>query len=419
MPKIVIADNQWWYSKYPLGREVAECQYVVLNVGGRQCPMVHSELGKDGRPTHSFKFVNREDVALWRSLAGSEVEVAIDYAGPEDPPIDLAFGDDSAIEHVDSTVPVQHLRAETTVRRAGVTRFDAYVFVDFSANSEPKAGKDSIWVGEGVFVENVLVVSADRASNPRTRADCASEIAGKIRGHVEAGRKVLLGLDIPYGYPHDAYPLLFPNTDSPTWSTLWSHLEHHVEDLPSNRNNRFEVAAALNELAGGGVFWGCPVSKAGPHLRPTKSAPVPTPEYRIVEQRLRASRRRAFSPFQLFGNGSVGSQAILGMAMLHRLRSAPELRGLVWPYETGFELPEGADVVHAEIWPGCIDVDLTLHPVRDAAQVLSYVKWAASHDAAGSLAGYFSDPTTNQEERSAVLRREGWILGVGSATPRG
>lgn len=326
--------------------------------------------------------------------------------------------DDNAIEQVGSTVPVQQSQAETTVRRAGPTCFDAYVFVDFSANSAAKAGKDSIWVGEGVFVDDVLVVSADQASNPPTRAACVSEIADKVRRHVVAGRKVLMGLDIPYGYPHAAYSLLFPNADSPTWTTLWSYLEHQVEDLPSNRNNRFEVAASLNELAGTGVFWGCPVSKAGPHLRPTKCAPVPTPEYRIVEQRLRASRRRAFSPFQLFGNGSVGSQAILGMAMLQRLRSAPELRGLVWPYETGFQLPESAGVVHAEIWPGCIDVDLNLHPVRDAAQVLSYVKWAASHDAAGSLTGYFADPTANQEERAAVLQREGWILGVGSGTAR-
>ena len=52
--------------------------------------------------------------------------------------------DDNAIEQVGSTVPVQQSQAETTVRRAGLTRFDAYVFVDFSANSEPKTGKDSV-----------------------------------------------------------------------------------------------------------------------------------------------------------------------------------------------------------------------------------------------------------------------------------
>lgn len=47
------------------------------------------------------------------------------------------------------------------------------------------------------------------------------------------------------------------------------------------------------------------------------------------------------------------------------------------PLETGWQCPSshGLLVVHAEIWRGAIAIDLGLHPVKDAAQLLSNVHW--------------------------------------------
>ncbi|MFL5364652.1 MAG: hypothetical protein ACJ781_04180, partial [Myxococcales bacterium] len=64
--------------------------------------------------------------------------------------------------------------------------------------------------------------------------------------------------------------------------------------------------------------------------------------------------------------------------------------------------------VHAEIWPTAIGFDPGLHPVRDAAQVLSAVRWMKAEDAAGRLRGRFGAPVRGD---SRVARREGWVLG--------
>ena len=50
-----------------------------------------------------------------------------------------------------------------------------------------------------------------------------------------------------------------------------------------------------------------------------------------------------------------------------------------------------------------------LHPIRDAAQVLSAVRWMRTQDAAGRLAARFGPP---QGVNRAVAQREGWVLGV-------
>ena len=84
------------------------------------------------------------------------------------------------------------------------------------------------------------------------------------------------------------------------------------------------------------------------------------------------------STWKLFTAGSVGSQALLGIPHLARLVNDPSLRDKtsVWPFETGFKLPHRSQamIVHAEIWPGMFDVDLTRHETKDAAQVLSVVE---------------------------------------------
>src|SRR5207249_8604896 len=55
--------------------------------------------------------------------------------------------------------------------------FDAYIIVDWSANSKPKLGKDSIWLAyheHGTMLENVPTRSAARARVAQLLADAAS-----------------------------------------------------------------------------------------------------------------------------------------------------------------------------------------------------------------------------------------------------
>jgi len=134
-----------------------------------------------------------------------------------------------------------------------------------------------------------------------------------------------------------------------------------MEDV-HNANNRWEVAATLNLRlgTGPGPFWCVPAAHASASLtRKRNEFPCGgLQEFRLVEQRLRASGRSAQSAWKLFTAGSVGSQALLGIPILESLRSNAALAGVsrVWPFDTGSTAtpsPErGPCLVHAEIWPG-------------------------------------------------------------------
>ncbi|MEC8241760.1 MAG: hypothetical protein VX084_11510, partial [Planctomycetota bacterium] len=40
---------------------------------------------------------------------------------------------------------------------ASTRLFDAYLFIDWSANSRPKRGKDSIWIAEGSWASDKVL----------------------------------------------------------------------------------------------------------------------------------------------------------------------------------------------------------------------------------------------------------------------
>lgn len=123
--------------------------------------------------------------------------------------------------------------------------------------------------------------------------------------------------------------------------------------------------------------------------------------------------------WKLYGKGSVGSQALVGIPRVVALRDdvalAPVSR--VWPFETGFTAPitlkNGPFILHAEIWPGVVPIETDLHQVRDAAQVLTLARHFAALDDADQLARLFAQPndlTPNEVE--ACAEEEGWILGA-------
>lgn len=407
-----VRDNQWWYSQSAHRTRVEQCGFVVLSIGGRECRLIHSELGSDGRPTHSFRFLNPSDRAFWIGLRGNEVDIEIIECGKEIPDIDLA--DEAEL----SDLPGPAQLVEVPVSRNNNTLFDAYIFVDWSAASRPKTGKDSVWIGAGAYDrEGLLVVNSP--TNPPTRQKAEAQVRNMLREYTDLHRRVLIGFDFPYGYPAEWHTALGLANDG-NWKALWNLFAQHITDDAQNTNNRCDVANALNAAVGqfDGPYWSRPNSNAAAYPALPATRPLcfvnGIGEFREIELQLKKHGKHPKSVWQLFGNGVVGSQAMLGIPVLHRLRNEGQLRycSQVWPFETGWQCPTGQRpfVIHAEIWPGAIEVTPGLHAVKDASQVLSYVYWAAKLDVVGHLPARFN-PVAGALPAAVVRQCEGWILG--------
>jgi len=422
-------DNQWWYGTSQLRQVVDDARYVVLSIEGRECPLQHSRQGKDGRRTLSFTFMNPDDRVYWESLNRRMVTIELIECSDDPPDVDSA--DCSLANEADplqaewgamaNTVdwqPADPIQANVVRRVASQpTLFDSYVFIDWSAASNGKVGPDSIWIAVGTF-DGEGVLQCGLPVNAPTRRQAESFVREQISLAVSQDRRVLVGFDFPYGYPPTWHVAL--GIENGEWDDLWRLLAHSITDDELNQNNRCAVAAQLNARRPGfvGPYWSRPNGPGGdypslPARRPNCFAGEVC-EYRAVEDHLRANHLRPKSVWQLFGNGVAGSQALLGIPVLHRLRYDRELapNSKVWPFETGWTCPRDTKplVVHAEIWPGAIAVDRQLHQVKDAAQMLSYVLWAAQMDVAGEL-GMFFDPD-GVPEGLAAAASGGWILGA-------
>ncbi|HEX6780326.1 MAG TPA: hypothetical protein VF099_19135, partial [Ktedonobacterales bacterium] len=306
--------------------------------------------------------------------------------------------------------------------------FDVYLAVDWSARSKPgpaAPAQDALWVGEA-FAPGLAEAEAPRESYWRTRRACRDYLRARLLEHIQAGRRVFIGCDFPYGYPSGLAQALSLSESVPPWRRIWNELSRLIADDASNANNRFEVANALNARCAGptpGPFWGCPAGTAFGNLLPTSPRyPYQTRAGPALE-RLRQTERlaRGTQPgWKLYGTGSAGGQALLGIPVVCRLRDDPALAGVsrVWPFETGFTtLPtpkDGPTIIHAEIWPGLVSdqLDRAL-PIRDQAQVRAAARWLARLDDAGQLGTLFNPPAAHSSGMSdRYSEEEGWILGV-------
>jgi hypothetical protein len=74
--------------------------------------------------------------------------------------------------------------------------FDRYVAVDWSANNTPKLGQDSIWACIATRAATDILTR-----NHRTRRVAESWLLSQLTAAVEAGERILVGMDFPYGYP--------------------------------------------------------------------------------------------------------------------------------------------------------------------------------------------------------------------------
>lgn len=274
-----------------------------------------------------------------------------------------------------------------------MTGFDTIVVVDWSASASPspkRPSADAIWIG-------VAYGGEVQCTYFRTRHDAMEALVSHFEAELGAGRRVLAGFDFPFAYPRGFAERLTGKSDP---LALWSALADRIEDAPDNANNRFSVAAELNDLfPGTGPFWGCPASIDDPRLpaQGTARSGHGLPERRAVEERL----KRTQPCWKLYTTGSVGSQALLGIPRLEELRRRFGAALEVRPFQSG-----DAPLVLVELFPSLLaDTVEALrdpHEIRDRAQVRVL---------AGALAAL--DP----ERLEAMTREgdpvEGWILGFG------
>lgn len=298
--------------------------------------------------------------------------------------------------------------------------FDAYLVVDWSAAARPVQGADSIWISCLERRSDGLVPLL--LANPPTRAEAVARLADLFSDLISRDRVTLAGFDFAFGYPRGLAGRL--RTDAPNWRSVWKELSARIRDEDDNANNRFAVAAALNETLSAGPFpfWGCPAGAETAHLaarKPEGYAADGLAEYRLTDRVTGGPK----SVWQLAYAGSVGSQSLLGIARLFRLRHHPWLTDAtrIWPFETGLQAltrPGSGDwrVLLAEVYPSMLAAPVPPGAVADAHQVQALAAHFAAQDANGALAPLFAGPADlSSEQRRTVESEEGWILGIETA----
>ena len=294
--------------------------------------------------------------------------------------------------------------------------FDTHIMVDWSARSTPspkKPTKDAIW---WAVARDRVVVEAEIAY-VRTRHAAVQSLARCIADERSQGRRVLAGFDFPFGYPVGVARHL---TGQACGLARWAWLAARNEDDERNRNNRYRVATEINNAYPGvGPFWGRPATWDFPGV-PTRGRDRSCqgshpPERRVAD----VTAVGAKTVWQLAYNGSVGSQVLVGIPALERLRNAPELGGevAVWPFESGLHVPD-QPVVLAEVYPSllkrAVDGRAGENEIYDCAQMRVNAEAFASLDGRDALAPLFEGSRAlTADQRQVVETEEAWILGLG------
>lgn len=272
-----------------------------------------------------------------------------------------------------------------------MSRFDRILVVDWSANSTPKRGADSIWIG----------AAGAQAGPPRnfaTRAETITYLRDQMRAALAADHRMLVSFDIGFGFPKGFAQHL---TGRPEALAVWDWLAARIEDDAKNSNNRFDVAAEINrQFPGTGPFWGRPDHLNLPDL-PAKGKE--RGGHGLAELRATEALCAGAHPmWKLYTTGSVGSQSLLGQAHLARLRAEFGDMLAVWPMQD-----HAAPLVLTETYLSLIDSavrEAQGYACKDAAQVDLLAR---------SFHGVSLAAMMQPEASREILREEGWILGAG------
>ncbi len=276
--------------------------------------------------------------------------------------------------------------------------FDTVIAVDWSARSAPspvRPSADAIWTC-------VAGASGEALDYHRTRAGAEAWLRDVLAAERAEGRRVLAGFDFPFGYPAGFAAAL---TGTATARSVWRWLDGAVTDGADNGNDRFVLANRINAVfAAPGPFWGRPAGSVLADLSDKKRADY-AGNGLAERRRVEALVTGAKPVWQLLGTGCVGSQALLGLPVIHRL--VRDLAAAVWP----FDAPAGP-LVLAEIYPSLLARAVTRatgpEDVKDAVQVRLTARALWRMTRSGGLARLLEDVL---EWPGRV--EEGWILGAG------
>lgn len=270
-------------------------------------------------------------------------------------------------------------------------RFDTIAMLDWSGGNDtgPHPCRDAIWLG----LTRAGVEEAPRYL--RNRAEAEAALSALMAAEIAAGRRVLVGVDFPFGFPA-GFAKGLTGCDNPF--AVWDWLETVIEDRPGG-NNRFDVAGEINgRFPGVGPFWFNGVKR--------EIADLPRKDTRaghgMVERRAAEARAKgAFTCWQMGGAGAVGGQVLTGLPVLNRLRRRFYGQVSVWPFEV-LDKP----VALVEVWPGLINPAVKRAEAqggfRDAHQVRLLARALAC-----------LPPDRLAEMLAVDAPEEGWILGLG------
>lgn len=274
--------------------------------------------------------------------------------------------------------------------------FDRVIVVDWSAANLPTSASNranAVWIG-------CHDAEGGAEWHHRTRAGAEAQLVTLMDTARAEGLRLLIGFDFAMGYPAGFAARLTGEARAPA---VWRWLADAITDT-DNRNNRFEVATRINALfpEGPGPFWSHPLGQNWPGL-PFRRTGIDYARLGLSETRAaEAAVPRAKSPWMLFNPGSVGSQSLLGLPMIHRLAQLPGVA--VWP----FAAPD-APVVLAEVYPSLIAGPVAILAnaealTADQAQVRLLSLGLYRLARADRLGPLFDAPPEAAEE--------GWILGA-------
>ena len=203
--------------------------------------------------------------------------------------------------------------------------FDRVLTVDWSGRSKPSPVAPC---ADAIFTCYGDQTTLSHPIYHRTRQSAMDYIHKVVEASNDQKGTTLIGFDFSFGYPRGFAEHL---TGSRDIRSLWRCLADRIQDDAQNANNRFQVAADINGMFQGvGPFWGAPANVQYAEL-PYKGSQRHghgLPEIRAAEDGVKGAQ----SSWKLFTTGSVGSQALLGIARLHQLVSRfPDIH--LWPFD--------------------------------------------------------------------------------------
>lgn len=290
--------------------------------------------------------------------------------------------------------------------------FDNYIIIDWSASSKPNKGSDSIWIG--ILKRDVRLQLRFEFFNPSTRAEALKILIEQLNNFNKRGDKTLLGFDFAFGYPIGTAKAL--GLGEIAWSQTHDFLAKEIIDKPDNDNNRFQVASKMNRLISGGAapFWGCPPKFVNSYLQAKKPDIVCNlNEMRICD----IDAKTASSVFKTYTPGSVGSQSLVGIPFIKKLRQHIE-NIKIWPFETKFQnitkdQDEDISIIACEVYPSMLKAKPENGETKDLAQERNLAYHFANLDNDGKLRFEFGGKRQfTQNEIMAIESEEGYILGI-------